>query len=272
MYCNFEIITPNDAAAMLQKNPNYRRINDKRVLSYALKMEQGFWQENGEPIQFDKSGNLLNGQHRLKAIIKSGKAQKMLVVRDVEANVFDVGKTRTWSDYTRATNDGKPIEAGIGGAIGIVINAGNFHISNPEARYSYFQKHKYDLDKAFILSRRGSQHPVIKKAGFIAAIYCAIRLEVMDDQKLEAFCQIVNSGFPSEAYASETAIVLRKQFTEMQYKVTGSSIYQIQFETLWQALEGFKRGLKTKKAYKPNGCMKDVIKQVKDLDAKEEKQ
>jgi hypothetical protein len=35
-------------------------------------MTNGEWVFDGTPISFDKYGNLLNGQHRLSSVIKSG--------------------------------------------------------------------------------------------------------------------------------------------------------------------------------------------------------
>jgi hypothetical protein len=37
-------------------------------------MTNGEWVFDGTPISFDKYGNLLNGQHRLSSVIKSGKS------------------------------------------------------------------------------------------------------------------------------------------------------------------------------------------------------
>lgn len=266
MYCKFETITPEKAAKMLENNPNYRRVDNSRVISYARKMEQGMWQENGEAIQIAEDGSLLNGQHRLHAIIKCGIPQKMLIVCDVNANVFDSGKNRTWTDYTRANNNGKPIDTAIGGATGLIVGDGHLH--NPEERFKYVQAHKDDLDKALIFCRRGSHYTPLKKSSCVAAIYCAIMLKLMDDKKIETFCQIVNTGFPCENYANEPALALRNQLAEM--KSHGSSSQIVLFEITWQALESFKRGLKSRRAFKPNGCMKDITRQVKNLDTMEE--
>jgi hypothetical protein len=56
---------------------------------YASYMESGEWLENGDTIRFDWNGMLLDGQHRLEAIVKSGIPQMCLVVRNLDPKVFD---------------------------------------------------------------------------------------------------------------------------------------------------------------------------------------
>jgi hypothetical protein len=46
-------------------------------------MKRGYWALNHQPIAFDEEGNLLDGQHRLAAIVRSGKTIRMLVARNV---------------------------------------------------------------------------------------------------------------------------------------------------------------------------------------------
>ncbi|MCD8302561.1 MAG: hypothetical protein LUC44_06035, partial [Prevotellaceae bacterium] len=53
------------------------------------------------PITFSEEGRLLNGQHRLKAVVKSGKTVRMAVMRGVSVkdfSVIDTGMMRTSSD------------------------------------------------------------------------------------------------------------------------------------------------------------------------------
>lgn len=65
-------------------NNNNRTIRNAVVERYAHDMEEGRWHYNGEPIQFDTNFELQNGQHRLKAIIRSGKAQQILVITGLD--------------------------------------------------------------------------------------------------------------------------------------------------------------------------------------------
>lgn len=78
------LITPAIAAFYLSKNIKNRKISERHIKKLAKEMTNGKWVLNGEPIQFDSKGRLLNGQHRLSAIILSNVAVKMLVVTGIE--------------------------------------------------------------------------------------------------------------------------------------------------------------------------------------------
>lgn len=106
MKFNYELVTPAKAEKYLQLNTaNFRKLDHLIVKKYARDMNAGDWHENGDPIQIgpDKDGMdiLKNGQHRLHAIIASGCAQMMLIVRDVPADgrFMDRGKSRTGASY-----------------------------------------------------------------------------------------------------------------------------------------------------------------------------
>ncbi len=65
-------ITPDLAREWLETRGNNRKVSDSVVNTYAKDMAEDRWVFNGAPIQFDEDGKLLNGQHRLWAVIESG--------------------------------------------------------------------------------------------------------------------------------------------------------------------------------------------------------
>jgi hypothetical protein len=82
-------------------NSHNRDMSQPRVDMYARDMEQGRWQFNGEPIQFDIHGVLMNGQHRLRALIQSGSPQQFVIVTGVDSSsqiTMDQGTRRSPSD------------------------------------------------------------------------------------------------------------------------------------------------------------------------------
>lgn len=95
-----ENITPDQAKEYLKCNNINRPVVQTAVDKYANLMERGEWKLNGEALCFTE-GALVNGQHRLLAIIKSGKTIPMLVVRGCEDGSFltyDQGRSRTAAD------------------------------------------------------------------------------------------------------------------------------------------------------------------------------
>ena len=97
-----ETITPYLAEQYLGKNTHNRNVNQRIVYKYANDMEKGYWNFDGAPIRFSNDGTLLDGQHRLHAIIKSGKNIDLLVVRGLVQETqatMDVGSMRQASDF-----------------------------------------------------------------------------------------------------------------------------------------------------------------------------
>jgi hypothetical protein len=77
-------ITPELAAELLKRNVKNRTLSPKKLKIYVEDMKNGKWVLNGETIQFNKKGELINGQHRLTAVILSGVTIFVLVVTGVE--------------------------------------------------------------------------------------------------------------------------------------------------------------------------------------------
>lgn len=96
-----ELITPQIAVEYLSHNKGNRTLSQNAVKRYAQEMLHGNWKMNGQGIHFDKEGNLVNGQHRLSAVVQAGISVPMLVIRGVEDGSFatyDCGKARNRAD------------------------------------------------------------------------------------------------------------------------------------------------------------------------------
>lgn len=92
-----ESIGPEQARELLALNTaNFRKPDPVRVGVYAKEMLNGNWQLNGDTIKLNGSV-LIDGQHRLLAIVKSGVTIQTIVVRGLESDgkTVDRGKTRT---------------------------------------------------------------------------------------------------------------------------------------------------------------------------------
>ena len=82
-------VTPQKAAVWLQKGGKNRRISQLQVDRLAREMLEGRWSLNGQTIKFLQSGELLDGQHRLHAVIRSGCTIQTLAVFGIhDPNAF----------------------------------------------------------------------------------------------------------------------------------------------------------------------------------------
>lgn len=94
-------VTPELAGEWLKLNTLNRPKKLQKIALYAADMKAGHWPRTGATICFGKSGRLLDGQNRLQAIVDSGATVRVLVVWDLDDDVFDVidgGARRTASD------------------------------------------------------------------------------------------------------------------------------------------------------------------------------
>src|SRR3990172_8052075 len=73
-------VTPNPPREWLRTNTHNRKLRDRAVADYARDMTAGHWTLNGEAIKFATDGTVLDGQHRLRAVIDSDVTVQMLVV------------------------------------------------------------------------------------------------------------------------------------------------------------------------------------------------
>ena len=82
-----ETITPEMAEQYLSYNAKHRPIKEKKVNEYVVEMVQGNWKLNGKTVCFDRNGRLLNGQHRLTAVVRSRIPFTTVVVRGLDPDL-----------------------------------------------------------------------------------------------------------------------------------------------------------------------------------------
>lgn len=94
-------ITPAIAAAWLKQNKKNRPVRRKHVAFLAGEITAGNWKVNGQSVIIAANEDIIDGQHRLLAVIESGKAIDTLVIYGVQPDAFstiDTGAVRTGAD------------------------------------------------------------------------------------------------------------------------------------------------------------------------------
>lgn len=97
------VITPEKAAEMLTWNNHNRPMYPSTYDNYARLMREDAWHDTGTPLVFDPRG-LADGQHRLKAIVLSGKTYMftIFVTSDEDIHMYlDSGLKRSNLDSLR---------------------------------------------------------------------------------------------------------------------------------------------------------------------------
>jgi len=98
-----EVVTigPHDASEWLKCNKQNRPQRKRHIRFLANEIRNGNWQVNGQPIVISDTEDVLDGQHRLLAVLESGMPITTLVVYGISEEAFktiDTGIWRTGAD------------------------------------------------------------------------------------------------------------------------------------------------------------------------------
>jgi hypothetical protein len=134
-------ITPEIAQKLLDCNiDNNRPISSAYVSSYAKKMREGQWGFSS-PLIFSSHGALIDGQHRLNAVIKAKIAQKFIVIvglPDETAGNIDRGRRRTAIDVSTM--------AGLSWVKGKHTSTAKFMTATLDAEKNYKVKESFETE------------------------------------------------------------------------------------------------------------------------------
>lgn len=104
MKTEIRTITPEDAKTLLESNEKNRKFSKPYAKRIAAEMKAGIWHETHQGIAIDVEGHIIDGQHRLAAIVDSGMKQTMVVTSELPADAYkyiDIGKRRSAADRLR---------------------------------------------------------------------------------------------------------------------------------------------------------------------------
>jgi hypothetical protein len=100
-----EKIGPDRAAEILEHhNGRNRSLTAKTTGKYVRAIEANEWPFLGDPIRFDSKGDLLDGQHRLAAVVETGIVIEFVVIHGIDTDTqkyMDGGRVRTAVDQLK---------------------------------------------------------------------------------------------------------------------------------------------------------------------------
>jgi uncharacterized protein YciI len=97
-------VTPEAARMMLLFNTHNRAVRPAHVRRLARQMTDGRFLVNGDVVAYDWDGVLLDGQHRLEAVLKAGVAVTMIILTGLDPKAqetMDQSTKRTGPDVLR---------------------------------------------------------------------------------------------------------------------------------------------------------------------------
>lgn len=200
-------ITPEMASNFLSRTRINRPISRRFVDLYISDIKEDRWVENGLPIIFNEFGELIDGQHRLTAIVKSGISQNCWIW------------TGRPNDLIRVLDIGKPRSAvDIGKISGIQVSHRYVACVNslilPSYKKNNFSKTKcleilQGIEYAIKFACDSSRKEIAVVTALIAKAYF-----YENKKRLLEFLQVLATGFPESLNAEEdyAAISLKNHF------------------------------------------------------------
>lgn len=250
------------AELFLSCNTNNRKVNDGRVKMYAEDMRRGNWIANGEPIQFDTTGRMINGQHRLLALIMADYEDEFLVVTGVDPAAMlnlDGALTRTvgqnWTlIHNICQDDAKAISTLCKYAItydkglSISLGGGNPLRTNAEVD-KYLKNNMQDIldSVAFVKSNVTSRTAILPKSdlSFLHYIFKKVDPFVADDFMTK---MIKGTGLTDQDPIWMLRQIIDKSKKDRKQRLTPSEI-------IYTAIKAFNRYIRGN-TYKNESSMK----------------
>jgi hypothetical protein len=128
---SIEMVGPEEASTFLEDNIYNRKLSNRNLSALTQAMGLNHWKFNGDPIRISKKGELLDGQHRLTAIISANVRLPFVIIRGLQEGVFDTIDTnqkRTATDVFNITGEKDP--AGLAAALRFIDLIDNGYSTN----------------------------------------------------------------------------------------------------------------------------------------------
>lgn len=154
-------ITPEMATEMLGHNTGNRNIKASGVRRYVDDIENDRWIFTGDSIRFDSTGRLLDGQHRLTAIVRTGRTMRAIVIRGLDPKAqeaMDLGIGRSTGDLAGTSGDPIPNVATATAIAVIALAHESGSVDRPQsskpAQLEWLRAHREEVDAAVRAGRK----------------------------------------------------------------------------------------------------------------------
>jgi len=223
-------MTPDKAKKILvSRNRNNRGIKASNLKKLTRAIENGEWRLTNQGIAFDSHGNLIDGQHRLAAILQTGKTLPILVGTNMDPKIFDcvdTGAARTAGDGLdiAGSSSGKFIAA----AIKVYYLYNNYPkrpwsstVSPTSAQILQIYEEKKDLIESLfsVVSKKHSNYKCFPKS--IGLVFTMICIDAgWSELQMWEFWDAVTLG--ANLQPDSAVLSFRNQLSNVEYRKRGS--------------------------------------------------
>jgi len=245
-------VDANLASWILSINNQNRKITQGRVDRYAAQMIRKKWREreSGDIIRINDNGHLMDGQHRMKAIVQSKVTLILMFVFNVDSEAFvdlDTGKTRNVPDVMSIV--GHQYASHLGPALNMVQRwemgdmLSSYNITNQEA-LDLLDRHMGLLDSLSFVSK-------IQTYGLISRPNLAFLHYVFSEKnqrQANKFISLLISGeglmFGDPIYMLRERLIKAKTNGSKSYKLTRIQKVALSIKS-WNAIRKGKDEMKS---------------------------
>lgn len=267
------LVTPNLARQLLAHNVQNRHVSQAKVEQLSQAMLSGEFKPTGDVIRFNESGEMIDGQHRLLAIIKSGVGQWFIIVGNLHPSVkFVIDQHQKRTLFQQFTMEGVAHSSVFSSAV-ILLNAFLHGASQPkncdrvgrmsqEKAMKFYYEHEGILKEAY---NHYSQYrfiiPKMLPPSVVVAmmVFVQMRDKTADSYIHNFFEDLFENPADLTHSASNLPILLRNKITAEMMSPRGVGVGKIN-ELLLHCIKGYKAN-KAAKALQPprNNPFKDLI-------------
>jgi hypothetical protein len=211
MKISMETITPARAEEILAGNTRNRHLRSTLVSQYASDMVAGRWKETHQGIAINCDGTLLDGQHRLAAIVQSNTTQRMLVATGVPSE----SQVAMDDHAKRAAHDSLTLDRGeTVTATDVAVARGVLRFAGADNRGITKGEVAELLDKLAEPLRFIAPYMATKQRGVTAApVWSAVVVAwfyVKDLSRLSQFCEVLCGRQIPESDSDKAATMARE--------------------------------------------------------------
>ena len=260
----FEVVlmTPEWAEKILTQNNNKnRKIRTSKLMMYTRSIEAGDWKITNQGIALDPEGNLLDGQHRLAAIVKASKAVRILLGTNCDPSTFgviDIGATRTAGDMLTLSGCGANHNT-LAASIKMYIS----YTENPRVRWGsangpnhakivkYWDTKQQIIETYFpFITKCHKQFKCFSKSAALTFSLIADDYEWRVEEVMEYFTLLsTGANLPAES----SILSFRNQLSNPSFRRRGNGGFaaQIQLNSQIKCFNDWKKGKAVKKFMSP---------------------
>jgi len=242
-------VTPSIAQMWLDSgNHGNRRVRAAQVRRIAAKIAQGRFTFNHQGIAFDGAGNLLDGQHRLMAIVAARQPVYMLVFRGLPtASVIgmDENVTRDVKDVFGTLVVGGDVDHHVVATARAMYGSNDVSAGSDKDKefwIGYIVQHREAIDFAVKVMTGCAKNSILR--GVVARAWYTPE----NRDRLEVFGAVCATGVMTQA-GDQAAVTLRDHHIKYRRMNTGRVMRVVFYRKVESALAAFLEGRRLSKLY-----------------------